>query len=106
VTGDEAKGLLHEAATGGFQSLVDLMIERGVSVETQNSNGGSLLHSASAGGLGETVAQAIKLGMKVNNKDRYGWTPLHWAPSAAGGTATMTSVGLTPGSLINWNRKN
>ncbi|KVH90440.1 tankyrase [Cynara cardunculus var. scolymus] len=113
---------LHLTCLYGHVSCVQLLLERGASVEAQDEDGGIPLHDACAGGYLEIVQLLIGkdnslecLKRMLESVDVEGDTPLHHAARgehkeivvlllSIGASPTMTNVyGKTPGELVEAN---
>ncbi|KAI3706706.1 hypothetical protein L6452_24629 [Arctium lappa] len=113
---------LHLTCLYGHQSCVQLLLERGASVEAKDEDGGIPLHDACAGGYLEIVQLLIGkanspecLKRMLESVDVEGDTPLHHAARgehkeivelllSIGASPTMTNVyGKTPGQLVEAN---
>ncbi len=99
LSGDAARQLLHAAAAGGDETIVDRMVEKGAELNSLNENGGTLLHSAAAGGLRSIADLLLGRGADPNRRDHYGWTPLHVA--AWFGHETIASALLDAGADLD-----
>lgn len=82
LSGEDARKLLHAAASGGYRELAEKMLAKGADWRTLNGDGGTLLHSAAAGGLVGLIDLLVRRGLDANGRSRYGLTPLHVAAMA------------------------
>jgi len=67
---------LYEASESGDLEVVQIIIQRGISVNTNNSNGKTPLHLAAKSGHKEVTSLLLKCGANVNKADNDGKTPL------------------------------
>src|SRR5262249_43602527 len=73
---EPAYWMLREAFDHGKDSIVALLMSKGVSIDTLTKDGGSLLHMACFYQRAEEVERLIKLGANVNHCDINGEPPL------------------------------
>ena len=70
---------LHDAARGGHEAVVRLLVELGADRDAKDSSGDTPLHDAAAWGHEEVVRLLVELGADRDAKDNSGSTPLHHA---------------------------
>src|SRR5262249_49673445 len=64
----------------GRTSVVEFLLQHGITVNTRLSDGDTGLHCAAIGGQAETVDLLLKQKAPVNvSEERFGGTPLGWA---------------------------
>jgi ankyrin repeat protein len=73
---DILKNLLYEASESGDLEVVPIILEHGISVNTNNKNGNTPLHVAAKSGRKEVTSLLLKCGANVNTADKDGKTPL------------------------------
>ena len=69
----------HHAAWQGHESIVALLLEKGVEVNTQVKDGRTALHLVAEAGHASVVALLLEKGVEVNTQDKDGLTALHKA---------------------------
>lgn len=74
---------LHLAAYFGVKVFLQLLLEKGATIDTADSDGPTPLHWASENGQVEVVQLLLEKGAAIDTANSYGATPLHWA-SASG----------------------
>jgi ankyrin repeat protein len=99
---------LHAAADKGHVDIVFLLLDRGVDVESQDSQGRTALYIASESGRTEVVRSLIDRGANLNAEARtsfrVGWTPLHAA--SARGLLKIVRVLLEHGANVDARSEN
>lgn len=70
---------LHLAAYFGIEQAIDIMVQRGQSVEVKDENGQTPLWYAAGGGHETVVQQLLDKGADIEARDSGGETPLSWA---------------------------
>ncbi|CAG7930457.1 unnamed protein product [Penicillium olsonii] len=91
--------LLHLAASGGYESTVELLLDRGAALDPTNRARATPLHEAAAGGHVSTVKLLLDRGAAVNSANGHGGTPLHQA--AAGGSESTVKLILDKGGSLD-----
>ena len=71
--------LLQIAATNNFLKIVQILLNHGANVNSQNQNGTSALIMASKYGHKDVVEMLIQRGARVNLQDYNGTSALLWA---------------------------
>ncbi len=103
---DEQSGgctALHVATRNGRESIVDLLIERGVNVLLKDDRGGTALHFAAANYQTSIAQRLIKTNsLLVNAEDNEGDTPLHVA--ATNGNSQTVKLLLQNGAIMKRNK--
>ncbi|KFY30111.1 hypothetical protein V494_08258 [Pseudogymnoascus sp. VKM F-4513 (FW-928)] len=87
---------LHEAAIGGHESIVKLLLEKGADAEAKDGNGQTALYEAAEGGHEAVVQLLLEKGADAKAKDEDGWTLLHRA--AWGGNEAVVQLLLEKGA--------
>jgi hypothetical protein len=77
---------LHEAAAGGHEAVVRLLLE-GEDVAAKDDNGGTAPHWAAVKGQLAVVRLLVEKGAEVAAKDNHGWTALQLVVHIAAGRA-------------------
>ena len=70
---------LHQAACGGYNDILTLLLDEGCPVNVTTHNGITALHSATSYGRMDVVDMLIKRGFDTNAVDVWGVTPLSYA---------------------------
>jgi hypothetical protein len=70
---------LHQAASGGNEMMVRLLVDSGADVKAKDNRGKTVLHSAAWGGNEVVVQLLVDRGADVKTKDDFGGTVLHSA---------------------------
>ncbi len=89
-----SKTILHHAAQRGRSSMIELLVERGASLD--GAEGGSLLHAAAQGGALPFARRLLDAGVPVDALDAEGSTPL--CDAAFGGRCAVLEVLLARGA--------
>jgi hypothetical protein len=71
--------LLHAATKKGLANVCQVLLEKGLDVNSKNKYGSTPLHLAVREGHLEVTKILISAEANVNAKNEYGWTPLHFA---------------------------
>ena len=72
--------LLHIAAARGNRAMVDILLDKGADINTQDENGYTPLHRSVICANEETAQRLVERGAGVNKQDKSsGYTPLHLA---------------------------
>ena len=97
--GGDFDNALQAASHEGYQSVVQLLLEKGADVNTQGGYYGNALQAASFGGHQSVVQLLVKKGAGVNQKDVQGRTPIHLA--SAGGQLLLLFLSQFKRTLIS-----
>ena len=95
---DTGATALHEAASGGYDNIVQLLISKGASIEATDKYNNTPLHLAAWYGHTSTVELLLSKGTSIEAVDEYNNTPLHHA-SRNGHTSTVELL-LSKGASI------
>jgi len=76
---EKGNTLLHSASEGGLTELAELLLSKGLKIETANVYGQTPLHMAAGGGHRNIVELFLRKGADVNVTTIEGKTPLHLA---------------------------
>lgn len=98
-TDDRGRTALIWAAEGGYEAVVQLLLEKGANVNAKEDREKTALHRAAWGGHEAVVQLLLEKGADVNAKDRYGSTVLHMA--ARGGYKAVARLLLEKGADVN-----
>ena len=77
-----------------FLSLLDLNVERGLDINSQNTNGDTSLHEAASRGMVELTRYLVSKGADLNVLNLVGETPLHKAVQCRNPLASLPIVQL------------
>lgn len=102
--------VLHFAVLVGNHQVVDLLLDRGIKMQSRDSNGDSALHYAALENRLDMIQMLARRQMCLDAKNRQGWTALHCAAFKGNesiircllnvGAASFRDLeGLTPESL-------
>ena len=103
VPWDSGDTLLHRVAWRDDSELVELLLNRGMSVDAVNNDGGTPLHSAVFRASAESVGLLLNRGADVNAVANDGETPLHIAVHRASGEASTPLDLELVELLLNWD---
>ena len=87
------------ACSFGLSIVASELIQRGSSVQQEDSNGQTALHRAVGKGHANTTALLLNRGADVNSRDLAGWTPLHQA--SAKSDEPITKLLTEKGAVVN-----
>jgi len=73
------RGLLHTAAAGGSEKIVETLLEKGFKVMSGDAHGWSPLHSAAEKGNVKIVELLVNKGADINDRNASGRTPYNLA---------------------------
>ena len=76
---NRGKTVLHWAAVGGNEAVVQLLVDKGADIKAKGNDGETVLHSAAWGRNEAVVRLLVNLGADVITEDNGGKTVLHWA---------------------------
>lgn len=79
MKGNPACPLLHACCLWGQHGVLGVLIQRGIDIETRDTQGRTCLHVAAEIGSPECVRLLLKNGADLNAQDSQGWSPLHRA---------------------------
>ena len=88
-----------EAASGGYNDIVKLLMEHGADLNAQSSSGNTPLHYACCGGYEDVVVTLLDAGASIEETNENGHTPLMEAASA--GHVGVAKILLDRGAGIN-----
>ena len=69
--------LLHKAASGGYDDIVDILLSRGADPNSSDINGATALHYAAKHGHCSVGLFLLTCGADINAQKVDGFTPLH-----------------------------
>jgi len=75
--GDEMTIMMHDASASGRLTIIRSLLDRGIDVNSRNTDRETSLHVASEQGRLEVARLLIDRGADVNCRDNVGQTPLH-----------------------------
>ncbi len=70
---------LHEAARNNHMNIVEILLDRGIDINSKICNGNTALHIAANSCNMNIVEILLDRGIDINSKDNDGNTALHWA---------------------------
>jgi len=76
---DYGSTALHAATRKGYYKIVQILLDRGIDINSKNNSGYTALHEASFVGNVNIVKILLDKGIDTNCKDYNGWTALHLA---------------------------
>ena len=96
---DRGNTALHWAAKKGNMNIVEILLDRGIEINSKTNDGETALHIAASSGNMNIVEILLDRGIDINSKDNDGWTALHWA--ASNGDMNIVEILLDRGIDIN-----
>ncbi|WP_353284772.1 ankyrin repeat domain-containing protein [Wolbachia endosymbiont (group A) of Lasioglossum fulvicorne] len=93
------KALLHYAAEGGRERVIDALIQNGANIEVEDKYRNTPLHYAAANGHVEVAKTLIDKGADVNKTGGCEATPLHYAVEC--GHMEAAKVLINKGAKVN-----
>lgn len=109
LVGPKRRRILHWASSHNRSPLVALLLERGVSVDTEDENRMTALHPAVIQGYETPVKLLLDNGVNPEAESGIGWTPLLLAAITGNSTITRlllekgVNIELTPGGYSDQN---
>ena len=77
--GNDCSTALHWAASNGNMNIVEILLDRGIDINSKDTYGNTALHYAAMNGKMNIVEILVDRGIDINSKNNIGWTALHLA---------------------------
>ncbi|XP_031629054.1 uncharacterized protein LOC116344597 [Contarinia nasturtii] len=90
---------LHLAASGGFEDVIEVLLNNGADINAEDNYGNQPLFWAAYSGRDSIAKQLLNHGAKINTRNKNGFTPLHLACHE--GKTKVVEVLLENGADIN-----